>query len=668
MKLTWHFDFHTPAYVRVGEAVDFEGVAEGLKQARMDSVIFFAKCHFGFSYYPTKVGTPHPRLASDVFGGLLQASRRAGLEVAAYISFGIDGAGGEERPEWRRVYADGSSDPSGWFINVCPFTSYVDERVLPQIDELHRLYQPDGFWFDTMAALSPCYCSNCREAYRRETGNELPVALDDPEQARAGQWRHDRGIALVSRVADFIKSLNAKVDVGFNQLGSLPYPEPMPAGVSVLTLDPDTTGPQTIPFSLNAAYGSNAPLPCEVMPTIFQGGWGDWSPASPRRVETTALACWMRGVTFIAGDRLHPEGRLTKISQDALATVNAIRTIWDGCAPEQESVLCPDIVVLHSPSLTEGPGRKLFAVGDPRERLTPVNGMYRLLLDGGFNCTVAGEWLLARPLANARLVVVPEIPQIDAATEQRLLSFAAGGGTVLFTGSLPTVDGRPFAEVGVRTGGELWQDHAYLPAWDIGDDDVLVRGPIRHAIAAEAETVLMLTPAYDARPGARYGWGIGPSSKTPSDQPAVTIRAYSRGRIAFLNSPLASDYAKLGNWAQPAWFARLVGSLAGEMRAQILEDAGNVELIVWEKSGATWLYLLEHEAEQLVGEGRLWARRTRDPAPRRCVIRLRRESARATLNTLSATSAVLTDHTDGELDLTCEFSAPFAALRVNWSA
>jgi hypothetical protein len=642
-------------------------VAGALQKARMDAVIFFAKCHFGFSYYPTKVGTPHPRLASDVFGGLLKASRQAGLEVAAYISFGIDGTGGEERPEWRRVYADGGSDPSGWFINVCPFTSYVDERVLPQIEELHRLYRPDGFWFDTMAALSPCYCGTCRESYRTETGSELPVAVDDPAQARAGQWRHDRGIALVSRIADFIKALNAKAEVGFNQLGSLPYPEPMPAGVSVLTLDPDTTGPQTIPFSLNAAYGSNAPMPCEVMPTIFQGGWGDWSPASSRRVETTALACWMRGVTFIAGDRLHPEGRLTKISQEALDTVDAMRTIWDGCAPDSGATLSPDIVVLHSPSLTEGPGRKLFAVGDPRERLTPINGMHRLLLDGGFNGTVAGEWQLARCLAGAELVIVPEIPQIDKETAQRLLSFAAQGGTVLFTGLLPLVEGQVFAEVGISVGSELWQDHAYLPGWH-SEDDVLVRGPIRRAVATDAETVLALTPAYDARPGARYGWGIGPSSETPSDQPALTVRSYFEGRIAYLNAPLASDYAKLGNWAQAKWFAGLVGMLARKVRAQILEDAGNVELIVWESAGATWLYLLDHEAEQLVGEGRLWARRTRDPAPRRCVIRLRNEGARASLGILRASSAVLTHASDGRVDLACEFSAPFAALRVNWLA
>lgn len=665
MKLTWHFDFHTPAYVRVGEAPDYTGVAKALAGARMDAVIFFAKCHFGLSYYPTEVGTRHPRLASDVFGGLLKASRAEGLEVAAYISFGIDGAAGEERPEWRRVYADGSSDPSGWFINVCPFTSYLDERVLPQIEELHRLYQPDGFWFDTMSALSPCYCPQCRVDYRRDVGGELPVEANDPAQARAGEWRHDRGIALVSRVSDFIRALNAKAAVGFNQLGSLPYPEPMPAGVSVLTLDPDTSGPQTIPFSLNAAYGSNAPMPCEVMPTIFQSGWGDWSPASARRVETTALSCWMRGVTFIAGDRLHPEGRLAEISQDALDVVATMRKVWDGCAPGSKAALAPDIVVLHSPSLTEGPDRSLFAVGDPRERLTPINGMHRLLLDGGFNFTVAGEWLLERALGGAKVLIVPEIPQIDAATERRILEFAEAGGLVLFTGRLPVVDGKAFAHAGVSLAEELWQDHAYLPAWEKGERDVLVRGAIREATLQGADKVLSWTAAYDARPGARYGWGIGPSSEVASEQAALTTRRHGRGQIAFLNAPLASDYAKTGNWVQAGWMMRLIGSLAGEVGVRVCEGAGNVELIVWQDAKSTWVYLLEHEGEQLVGEGRQWARRTRDPVARNCVVRVQRPAAGAKLAVLQAAQADFIE-VPGGMEIRCEFSAPFAAFRIDW--
>lgn len=665
MNLVWHFDFHTPAHVRVGERCDFEGVAQSLAEARVNGVIYFAKCHYGFSYYPTRVGTPHPRLAADVFGGLVHASRHRGIKAEAYVSFGIDGAGGEARPEWRRVYADGSSDPSGWFINVCPFTSYVDERVLPQIEELFHSYRPDGYWFDTMSALSPCYCGKCRADFRRDMGAELPVAEDDLLQAQAGQWRHDRGFALVTRVADFIRSLDPVAAVGFNQLGSLPYPEPMPAGVTVLTLDPETTGPQSIPFSLNAAYGSSAAQPCEIMPTIFHGGWGDWSPASSVRLETIALACWVRSATCIPGDRLHPEGRLTDETRSALKVISGARSGWEACAPSAAAKLAPDIVVLHSPSLTNGADRRFFAVGDPRARLTPINGIHRLLLDAGANFTVAAEWQIARVLPDVSLVVVPEIPELDGATEQVLLAFAKNGGAILFTGLLPKVEGRAFSLSGVECLDEIWQDHAYLPSFREGSPEVLVRGVIRDMALSGAEKVLSWIPAYDALPGSRYGWGIGPSSHEVSDIPALTRQACGHGAIWFLNAPIASDYARMGNWPQTEWMAGFLPMIAPAARARLLESGGNLELIVWRDAHSSWLYLLDHEAEQLVGEGRLWARSTRRSSSRKFTIHLSKESSTPTLHLLHGAAASLSS-TATHLAVTGEFHSPFGALRIDW--
>jgi len=665
MNLVWHFDFHTPAHVRVGERCDFEGVGQSLAEAKVGAAIFFAKCHYGFSYYPTRVGTPHPRLAADVFGGLVEATRSRGIKAEAYVSFGIDGAGGEARPEWRRVYADGASDPSGWFINVCPFTSYVDDRVLPQIEELYRTYRPDGYWFDTMSALSPCYCRQCRADFQREAGAELPVSEEDPLQARAGQWRHDRGFALVTRVADFIRSLDPNAAVGFNQLGSLPYPEPMPAGVTVLTLDPETVGPQSIPFSLNAAYGSNAAQPCEVMPTIFHGGWGDWSLASSRRIETTALACWVRSATCIPGDRLHPEGRLTEETLSALKTISAVRSIWESCAPSPAAKLAPDIVVLHSPSLTNGADRQFFAVGDPRARLTPINGLHRLLLDAGANFTVAAEWQLERLLGDVSLVIVAEIPQLDLETERLLRAFTQRGGTILITGNLPQVDGRGFALGGVECLNEVWQDHAYLPPVAGEDAEVLVRGVIQGLTVDGADTVLRWIPGYDARPGSRYGWGIGPSSRELSETPALTRQTFGQGAAWFLNAPIATDYARMGNWPQADWMARLLSVIVPTAHARLLDSGGNLELIVWRDAQSTWVYLLDHEAEQLVGEGRLWARSTTGAASREFAIELPRLASTPTLHHFQGTAASVSSNAT-HLVVSGEFTTPFGALRLDW--
>jgi len=666
MNLTWHFDFHTPGYVRVGEECDSESVAEALGGTGVEGVIIFAKCHFGYSYYPTKVGTPHPKLAVDLFGKLLNSVRRRGMRVASYVSFGIDGAAGEEHPDWRRVYADGSSDPGGWFVNMCPFTPYLGDRVLPQIEELFHLYRPDGYWFDTMSALAPCYCETCREEFREHSRHELPVDENDPLQIIAGTWRHQRGFALVERVGAFIHRLDPSASVGFNQLGSLPYPEPMPSGVTVLTLDPETTGPQSIPFSLNAAYGSHASQPCEIMPTIFHGGWGDWSPAPALRLETTALACWIRGTTLVVGDRLHPEGRLAEPSVSAMKLIASTRAKWMRAEPAPGACLEPDIVVLHSPSLTNGPDCRFFAVGDPRSRLTPVNGMHRLLLDAGLNSTVAAEWQLEEVLNVARLIVVPEIPALTLDTEKRLKRFVESGGSVLFSGKIPSVEGRPFLDTGVLVGEAAWQDHAYLPGFENPLEEILVRGEIRETRILDASVESFLIPAYDAKPGLRYGWGIGPSSGLPSANPALTRRAVGTGAIWYLNAMLASDYARIGNWPQVPWFAELVAETGVSLRARLLQGAGNLELTVWEDARSTWIYLLSHDSEQLVGEGKVWARSTASADKRKASVQMAVRKGTPTVHPLSGETTLISSNSI-DLTLALEFERPFAAARIDWN-
>ena len=58
-----HLDFHTsPTIDDIGTLFDAEKFTKTLKDAEVDLVTVFAKCHHGYCYYPTKVGTMHPGL------------------------------------------------------------------------------------------------------------------------------------------------------------------------------------------------------------------------------------------------------------------------------------------------------------------------------------------------------------------------------------------------------------------------------------------------------------------------------------------------------------------------------------------------------------------------------------------------------------------------------
>ena len=56
-------DFHTsPLIPDVGARFDKKKFADTYKAANAEQVLVFAKCHHGYTYYPTKVGTMNPNL------------------------------------------------------------------------------------------------------------------------------------------------------------------------------------------------------------------------------------------------------------------------------------------------------------------------------------------------------------------------------------------------------------------------------------------------------------------------------------------------------------------------------------------------------------------------------------------------------------------------------
>jgi hypothetical protein len=609
--LGWISDFHTPGYVPVREPAQSEEFARAYAEAGVQEVILLAKCHFGFSYYPTQIGTPHPKMQGDMFGSLLRSCRARELQVLAYVSFGIDGQAAQMHPEWAQYTPRGLAGRPGHFISVCPFTGYLEESVLPQVEEIFHRYRPDGFWFDTMGALRPCFCESCKAAFESEGGHPIPHDADREPYADFGQWRRRRGRALIDRVARFIHGLDPQLQVGFNQIGSLPYPEPVPDDVTMLSLDPATDGAQSVQFSLNVAYGISTGKTCDVMPTIFNSGWGDWSLATPLRMEQVAATVWARGARLHAGDRLHPAGVLTPQTRAALSLLKDVRASMSNAMPNEDAKLVPDVLLLHSTSLMYGGEDEYFAVGNTRERLGLMNGAHRLLLDAGANFTVVGESFLDAWLPRAHLVVVPELKTLSEETRDKLQAFVEHGGAVLLIGAVPhSPQSGAWNWCGIESDPQIWHDHIYLPPWDGGGEStpVLVRGAFHRAKPVQAEVMLRAIEPFHARPDHRFGWGIAPPSFEASDSPLLTRRRMGSGEVLWLGAPICSDYAAQGNWQQFHWFAELLNVLLPPRRAWLENPHGGVELVVWESGRSTHALLVNHHGEQLIGGGLSWSR------------------------------------------------------------
>jgi hypothetical protein len=598
-RISWFFDCHSHKQIRINHDPDVAGMARTFAECGIEEVTIHAKDHTGFAYYPSRIGTPHPKMLGDAFGDAAAACVQHGVDILAYVSFGIDGEAGRRHHDWVQVRPEGRILNDDWFVSVCPFTPYLDALMLPMIAEILDDYPVNGFFFDTMNSLGTCCCETCTRDFRDAHGVPIPHEEDDPNWGIYGQFRRARGMTLLDRVSRFIKDRKPDATVGFNQVGTIRFPERLPDGINRLTLDFHTFSQQSRQASMSAAYGSTTGIEAEIFVTIFNQGWGDWSPRPMLGLEQAMIPIWARKCQPTLGDRLRPENRLGSASINAMAFVARLKGRVVAAFPPSEARLKPDVLLLHTPGQMYGADMRRF--GDYSTGVRPVAGAHHLLLDCGANFAIAAEDYLDDELLSVHLVVLPELESIAASTDRRLREYVEGGGRVLVVGH------QPIDWLGLEPKAEPWQDHVWLPPWTDEMDPVLVVGDYYECAATGAKVVVQAIRPYDCAHGVRYGWGIGPAEMVLSGVPLLTRYGLGKGEVWCLAAPICSDYEQHANWTQIAWMRELLRRIVPTPAARVVSDSGAVEVVLHRTEQSTWLILINHGGEQLNGDGR-WSR------------------------------------------------------------
>jgi hypothetical protein len=152
-----HLDFHTgPDVVGVGSEFDPDAFARTFREAAVDSVTLFAKCHHGQLYYDTERDERHPGLSRDVH--LLEqqvtALHAEGIRTPIYISVQCDEYAANTHPEWialdenlQQVKWGESAYSAGWQIMdmSSPYQDYLADQIAEVIERFSPL---DGIFLD----------------------------------------------------------------------------------------------------------------------------------------------------------------------------------------------------------------------------------------------------------------------------------------------------------------------------------------------------------------------------------------------------------------------------------------------------------------------------------------------------------------------------------------
>ncbi len=427
-----HLDFHTAAECGVvGERFNADAFAATLADAHVNAINIFAKCHHGYSYYPTKVGTVHPGLSFDLLGQQIEALHKRDIRCPIYVSVMWDDLAAAENPGWVVVNEDGTARMrkplSGeWGWSTMDVASPYRDYYLAQVEELLDLYDVDGLWAD-ITFLVPNY-SAWSQAQMRKAGVNIA------DRAAVMAYSADRMEDFYRDVTGLLHSRRPNAHVFYNGTVTpnmrrwIPYVGQME--IESLPTSEGTWGYLHYPFMARQTRTLGKDF--LGMTGRFHKSWADFGGL--KTVDQLDYECGTilgAGGKICVGDQLHPNGELDpavyRTIGQSFARVERLEPWLEGAQWTAEVAL-----LVTTPEGESNPG-----VG---EYAPDVEGAGQMFLEAGVQFDIVDVQTDFSPY---HALVVPDGTYPDDALLGKLRAYLAGGGKLIASGTaLLDGDGR----------------------------------------------------------------------------------------------------------------------------------------------------------------------------------------------------------------------------------
>lgn len=210
-----HLDFHTSGQIpAIGSQFDADSFGAAFRDANVDSVTVFSKCHHGYSFHPTEVGEMHPHLQFDLLRSQIDALHNVGINAPVYLTATWDELAATNHPEWRTVAPEGGSpregtDPNGagWaFLDYS--TPYLDYLCRQTEEVMQRYPDGDGIFMDIALQLPSV------SVFAQRAMDALGMDWTDPDDRRNFTNRSMEN--FFDRVTDAVRKHDPKMPLFFN--------------------------------------------------------------------------------------------------------------------------------------------------------------------------------------------------------------------------------------------------------------------------------------------------------------------------------------------------------------------------------------------------------------------------------------------------------------------
>lgn len=570
-----HLDFHTNETIPgIGSRFDAKAFAKAFKDAYVDSVTVFSKCHHGLSYHPTTVGKQHPHLKFDLLRAQIDALHGVGINAPVYLTATWDELAAFEHPEWRSISPDGSfpnfrsewGNGAGWaFLDFS--TPYLDYLCAQTEEVMVRYPDADGIFMDISFQL-PSISSSARTKMDAQ-------GLDWTNPDDRATFTEQSVDNYFTRVRDAVHKHDPKMKLFFNsghmRRGLRKHYADYYTHLEVESLPTAGWGYEHFPVS--ARYIDPLNIPFLGMTGKFHTHWGEVGGyKKPEALVYECGAMLAHGARCSIGDHLHPTGQIDQSTMRTIAPAYkwvAEREAWAVDTANRAQIALLSAEAVRRPRL----------VGIPGHHEAADEGAVRVLLEGQFAFDVVD---LESDLAPYDLVILPDVIDVDSKLKAKIEKFVKKGGRVLLTGKSGIgVDGSFAFDLGAQwkgtspnAGGDYLLPAKGLRASFVDNPLFMYRPAERIRIKGGKSLGQIFEPYFD-RTQRHFSGHVNTPAKPDASGFAAGV---SNGPFTYLSFPIFTCYHEVGAVAMLEIAVKLIESaLVGErLVTTTLPRAGRV--------------------------------------------------------------------------------------------
>lgn len=526
MKKCVHLDFHTsPDIEGIGSHFNKEEFAKTLKDSHVDLITVFAKCHHGYSYYPTKLGTMHPHLNFDLLQAEIDACHSVGVTAPIYITMGWSKKDADEHPEWNQidfwtkqpVYfgskpGDDPNEPiyDCTWTTLCPVGTYKD-YLLEITREICENYDvSDGIFYDICFIRDTCVCDACVKGMKEQGLN--PENYEDVKK-----YYREQRIALMKDLTGLVHSYSPNATVFYNGGADMNRPEYHPYQTHYELEDLPTAWGGYDLMPPRAKYFERYGKLFLGMTGKFHHSWGEFGGFKNKEALKYELADMASiGASMSVGDHLHPCGKLDESTYNVIG--HAFRYIDEIKDYVENTKAYTDLAIWSSHTDSDLGCSKLLQI---------MHLEYDII-------DSADE-----DLSKYKCIILPDYVKLTQEEKAKLVEFKNNGGQLIVSYK------SGFDELGINMLSESGCDQDYIKC-DLEDITTpFLAYSHAYKVKADGEVLAQVYEPYFNRTRSHFcGHKNTPNKLEPENYPALV----KLDNVLYFAHPIFEAYNKSGNY------------------------------------------------------------------------------------------------------------------------